>query len=82
MNTNNSAHDFSVKLSHAYVGTLTVAVLAVGICDIELSLVKTCRDLLMCDNSYDKSVFWSLRLAPTMFYVIHSTYIHAAPIEY
>ena len=31
---NNSADDFSVKLSHAYVGTLTVAVLAVSICAI------------------------------------------------
>ena len=33
INTNNSADDFNVKLSHAHIGTLTVGVLAVGICD-------------------------------------------------
>ena len=33
INTRNSAHDFSVKISHAYVATLIVAVLTVGICD-------------------------------------------------
>ena len=40
INTNDSAHDFSVKLVHAQLcNPLTVAVLVVGICDTQLSLI-------------------------------------------
>ena len=60
---NNSADDFSIKLSPCIcIATLTVAALAISGEDLS-------RYLFVHDKSYAKLICNLLRLAPTMFYI-------------